>query len=68
MSVDRADRTGPTGSDGVEWKTAAKRVKPPSTISSKTTSASLMPICGRAPLGMSPTLSIFTTRAGWPVV
>src|SRR5581483_8465934 len=66
MSVDRAERIGPTGSDGVEWNTAAKRVKPPSTISSKTTSASLMPSWGRAPLGTSPTLSIFTTSAGWP--
>ncbi len=61
--MDRAERIGPTGSAGVEWKTAAKRVKPPSTISSNTTSASLIPACGRA----LATLSSFTTRAGWPV-
>ena len=63
MSVDRAERIGPTGSAGVEWYTAGERVKPPSTCSSKTTSASLMPTWGRA----EPTLSILTTRAGWPV-
>ena len=60
MSVVRAERMGPTGSASSDWKTAAKRVMP-STISSKTTSAWLIPTCGRAIVG---TLSIFTTSAG----
>src|SRR5438132_10499464 len=60
MSVERADRTGPTGFDSSEWNSAANRVMPPSTPSSKTTSAWLRPIWGRA-LGA---LSIFTTRTG----
>src|SRR2546423_15302682 len=60
MSVERADRTGPTGFDISEWNSAANRVIPPSTPSSKTTSAWLRPIWGRA-LGA---LSIFTTRTG----
>jgi hypothetical protein len=33
-SVVRADRTGPTGSESIEWKIAARRVTEPSTISS----------------------------------
>src|SRR5947208_14443953 len=60
MSVERAERTGPTGFDSSEWNRAANRVIPPSTPSSKTTSAWLRPIWGRA-LGA---LSIFTTRTG----
>src|SRR2546428_261854 len=60
MSVERADRTGPTGFDSSEWNSAANRVIPPSTPSSKTTSAWFSPIWGRA-LGA---LSIFTTRTG----
>src|SRR4051812_41377412 len=60
MSVERADRTGPTGFDSSEWNSAANRVIPPSTPSSKTTSAWLSPTWGRA-LGA---LSIFTTRRG----
>src|SRR5579884_2100516 len=60
MSVERADRTGPTGFESSEWKRAANRVIPPSTPSSKTTSAWLSPIWGRA-FGA---LSIFTTRTG----
>src|SRR5947209_13376487 len=60
MSVERADRTGPTGFAISEWKRAANRVMPPSTPSSKTTSAWLRPIWGRA-LGA---LSILTTRTG----
>src|SRR2546423_14807785 len=60
MSVLRAERTGPTGFDSSEWKRAAKRVIPPSTPSSKTTSAWLRPIWGRA-FGA---LSILTTRTG----
>src|SRR5882762_5609584 len=60
MSVERADRTGPTGFDSSEWNSAANRVMPPSTPSSKTTSAWLRPIWGRA-FGA---LSIFTTRTG----
>src|SRR5687768_18592826 len=65
MSVDRAERTGTTVAS-VEWKMEKRRVIPPSTASSTTTSASLMPDCGLA-LGA---LSIFTTSAGrlagWP--
>ncbi len=60
MSLVRAERIGPTGSACEDWKTAANRVIP-STISSKTTSAWLMPTCGRAIVGK---LSIFTTSAG----
>src|SRR2546430_17633272 len=60
MSVARADRTGATGLELSEWNRAAKRVIPPSTPSSKTTSAWLSPICGRA-FGA---LSIFPTRTG----
>src|SRR5687768_3230988 len=60
MSVVRAERTGPTGFDPSEWNRAAKRVMPPSTPSSNTTSAWLRPIWGRA-FGA---LSIFTTRTG----
>src|SRR5436190_4015894 len=60
MSVERADRTGPIGLELSEWNRAAKRVIPPSTPSSKTTSAWLSPIWGRA-FGA---LSIFTTRTG----
>src|SRR5205807_4702685 len=59
MSVDRADRTGPTDGASLEWKSVAKRVTPPSTPSSTTMSASLMPAWGRA-FGA---LSIFTTSA-----
>src|SRR5882724_291896 len=60
MSVERADRTGPTGFDSSEWNSAANRVMPPSTPSSKTTSAWFSPIWGRA-FGA---LSIFTTSTG----
>src|SRR3954454_19884847 len=60
MSVERAERTGPTGFDSSEGNRAANRGMPPSTPSSKTTSAWLRPIWGRA-LGA---LSIFTTRTG----
>src|SRR5512143_1207027 len=59
MSVERADRTGPTGVASVDWNTAASLVMPPSTSSSNTTSASLIPLCGRAALE----LSILTTSA-----
>src|ERR1039458_3315545 len=47
-SVRRTDRTGPTFVGRFELKMAASRVMPPSTISSYTTSASLMPYCGCA--------------------
>ncbi len=43
MSEVRADRTGPTGTESIEWNTASRRVTLPSTRSSYTTSASLMP-------------------------
>ena len=62
MSVERALRTGPTVGASVEWKMAAKRVMPPSTPSSTTTSASLIPAWGR-PLGA---LSSLTTSTGRP--
>src|SRR4051794_4972667 len=55
----RLDRIGPTGSATLLWKTAANRVRC-STFSSKTMSASLSPLCGRA----SGWLSILTTIAG----
>ena len=60
MSDVRADRTGPTGTESVEWKIARSRVTLPSTRSSYTTSAWLMPYCGRA---FGSPLSIFTTSA-----
>ena len=44
----RPERIGPTGSASWLWNTAAKRVKPSSTISSNTMSAWLSPVCGRA--------------------
>src|SRR5690606_2020389 len=47
-SIGRTDRIGPTTSGRWEWKTALKRVIPPSTISSHTTSASSRPVWGRA--------------------
>src|ERR1700722_3272661 len=47
-SVRRTDRTGPTLVGRFELKMAARRVIPPSTISSYTTSALLMPYCGCA--------------------
>src|SRR5262249_15602189 len=54
-----------TGSESVDWNTAARRVTLPSTISSYTTSAWLSPSCGRASLPRPPSaLSIFTTSAG----
>src|SRR4029079_1519035 len=59
-SCRRPDRMGPTGSVSPLWNTIAKRVRLSLTISSKTRSASLKPLCGRAPLA----LSIFTTSAG----
>src|SRR3954454_24117233 len=59
MSVERADRTGPTGLETFDWKMAARRVMPPSTSSSTTMSASFSPIWGRAALE----LSILTIRA-----
>ncbi len=61
MSDVRADRTGPTGAASVEWKTAMSRVTAPSTRSSYTMSAWLIPACGRA---SGSALSIFTTSAG----
>ncbi len=61
----RAERTGPTGSASMDWNTDANRVTLPSTISSKTTSAELMPTCGRPPWPCAGSaLSIFTTSAG----
>ena len=59
-SCGRPDRIGPTGSASWVWNTAAKRVSVPSTISSKTMSALLRPVCG-GPRGW---LSILTTSAG----
>src|SRR5665213_3881812 len=47
-SVLRTDRTGPTTVGIRELKIAAKRVMPPSTISSYTTSASCTPLWGNA--------------------
>src|SRR4051812_2090793 len=58
----RPERIGPTGSLSPLWKTIANRVRLSLTISSKTTSASLNPLCGRAPLALS-TLTISAGRA-----
>src|SRR5688572_7805649 len=55
-SMDRTDRTGPTLSGAAELNIAQKRVMPPSTTSSKTTSATSRPACGRD----SGVFSIFT--------
>ena len=60
MSWIRPERIGPTGLLPLLWKTIAKRVRLSLTISSNTMSASLKPVCGRAPGA----LSIFTTSAG----
>ena len=59
MSCVRPERIGPTTPGSVELNTAANLVAPPSTISSKTMSASLRPDCGSAS-----TLSTLTTSAG----
>ena len=42
-SVERSDRTGPTGSASRDWKMAMKRTMPPSTFSSITASAASRP-------------------------
>src|SRR5438045_1264290 len=47
-SESRALRIGPTLWVSRDWNTTAKRVMPPSTSISKTTSASARPDCGRA--------------------
>ena len=59
-SWSRPERIGPTGSLSPLWNTIAKRVMWSLTISSNTRSASLNPLCGRAP----PALSILTISAG----
>src|SRR3954467_14013790 len=56
----RPERMGPTGSVSPLWNTIANRVRLSLTISSNTRSASLKPLCGRAPLA----LSILTISAG----
>src|SRR3954470_9160128 len=56
----RPERMGPTGSVSPLWNTIANRVRLSLTISSKTRSASLNPLCGRAPVA----LSILTISAG----
>ena len=61
MSEVRAERTGPTGMASWEWKMAMKRVTAPSTRSSYTTSALLMPAWGR---DAGSALSIFTISVG----
>src|SRR3954468_6301820 len=57
----RTERTGPISAGSVEWYTATKRVMPPSTTSSHTTSAALTPVCGRASIEFS----ILAASAGW---
>src|SRR5687768_559931 len=59
MSWVRPERIGPTTPGSVELNTAANLVAPPSTLSSKTMSASLRADCGSAS-----TLSTLTTSAG----
>src|SRR5947209_2909187 len=61
MSVERAERIGPTGLASFDWKIAASRVMPPSTCSSKTVSASIRPAWGRASGALS-ILMISATR------
>src|SRR3989449_7593080 len=63
-SIGRTERTGPTGLGAEEWNTAMNRVTPPSTTSSKTTSAASRPDWGRA----SGAFSILTISAGRWVV
>src|SRR5439155_13574158 len=63
MSVDRAERTGPTAGAPLEWNSVKKRVTPPSTPSSTTMSASLTPAWGRA-LGALSIFTISAARAG----
>src|SRR5580765_4520517 len=58
-SVLRTERTGPTRWGACELKIAARRVIPPSTTSSYTTSAWSTPYCLAAPV-----LLIFTVIAG----
>ena len=59
-SMSRTDRIGPTVSGTIELNITRKRVIPPSTTSSYTTSASSRPACGRA----SGAFSILTLSAG----
>src|SRR5680860_372477 len=59
-SMSRTDRTGPTVSGTIELYITTKRVMPPSTTSSYTTSASSRPAWGRA----SGAFSIFTVSTG----
>src|ERR671911_1562666 len=59
-SLVRIDRAGPTPAESVEWNTAARRVRLPSTGSSMTMSAWLRPAWGRA----RGWLSTFTNSAG----
>ena len=47
-SVVRVERTGPTTPVSRDCQTQANRVIPPSTCSSKQTSAVVRPVCGRA--------------------
>lgn len=61
-SVVRVERIGPTTAV-CEWKTAAKRVTPPSTCSSKTMSAAFRPCWGRA-AGLLSILAITAGRSG----
>src|SRR5690554_4449778 len=61
-SEGRPERTGPSNSLSVEWKTAMKRVRPPSTRISKTPSDSRMPDWGRAFQWLS-TLTARTLRS-----
>src|ERR1700722_17508914 len=63
ISVVLVERTGPTTPVLRDCQMQAKRVIPPSTCSSKHTSAVVRPVWGRAP---GSRLSIFTTRAGRP--
>jgi hypothetical protein len=59
VSVGRTERTGPTLTGASELKMAARRVMPPLTISSYTTSASSIPHWGSA----SGVFSILTVKA-----
>src|SRR5947209_4689571 len=59
-SLGRTDRMGPAESLSVDWKMARKRVCPPSTTASKTTSARSRPAWGRE----AREFSILTVTAG----
>ena len=66
-SESRAERTEPIFAGSCAWKIASYRVIPASTRVSKTMSALLVPVCGRAAGALSMrTLSARRAMFGWP--